>query len=420
MLADIMFRKLLSLDEARQTINRYFKPKPLGVEGVSLFEAHGRVLAESVIAPLDIPPFNRSTVDGYAVRAEDTYRAEENNPAILKICGVVNVGEPPKIRVGQGETAEIVTGAPIPEGADAVVMVEYTERKDNALYVSRPVSKDGNIMKAGSDIKKGEKMLNAGQMLSATEIGVLAALGLAKVNAYVVPRVAVLSTGGEVSELGRKLPQGRIYDINAYSLSSAVRESGSEPAYLGVIPDDASKLKKAIEHALPSADMIITSGGVSVGPKDLMPQVLNAFGKPGVIVSGIAVKPGKPTTAAVIGEKMIFSLPGHPTSALLIFYLLVRPTLQKMAGMKETELSQMKAISTMTMFPAKGRRTFIMVKLKRDKKNQLVAEPIQEGLSGAITTLARADGFVEIPENVQFIETGEEVTVHLLKRQEAV
>jgi putative molybdopterin biosynthesis protein len=415
-----MFRKLLSLDEVYQTINRFFKPKPLGVESVSLLEAHSRVLAESIIAPLDIPPFNRSTVDGYAVKAEDTYRAEENTPALLKICGIVNVGEPPKIKVGQGEAAEIVTGAPIPEGANAVVMVEYTERKDNALYVSKAVAKDGNIMKAGSDIRKSEKMLSAGQMLSATEIGVLAALGLAKVSVYVVPRVAVLSTGGEVSELGRKLPQGKIYDINAYSLCSAVREGGSKPVYLGVIPDDASELQKAIEHALQSADMVITSGGVSVGPKDLIPQVLNALGKPGVIVSGIAVKPGKPTTAAVIGGKMVFSLPGHPTSALLIFILLVRPTLQKMAGMKETESPEIKAISTMTMFPAKGRRTFTMVKLKHNKKNQLVAEPIQEGLSGAITTLARADGFVEIPENVQFVEAGEEVRVHLLKRQEAV
>lgn len=420
MLADIMFRKLLSLGEARQTIKRYFKPKPLGVESVSLLEGHGRVLAENVIAPLDIPPFNRSTVDGYAVKAEDTYRAEENNPAILKICGIVNVGETPRIKVGQGEAAEIVTGAPIPEGANAVVMVEYTERKNNSLYVSKAAGKDGNIMKAGSDIKKGEKMLNAGQMLSATEIGVLAALGLAKVSVYKVPRVAILSTGGEVSEPGRKLPQGKIYDINAYSLCSAVRASNSEPAYLGIIPDDAAELQKALKHALQSADMVITSGGVSVGPKDLMPQVLNALGKPGVIVSGIAVKPGKPTTAAVIGEKMVFSLPGHPTSALLIFYLLVRSTLQKMAGMKETEPSQTKAISTMTMFPAKGRRTFTMVRLRRDKKNQLVAEPIQEGLSGAITTLARADGFVEIPENVQFVKAGEEVTVHLLKRQEAV
>lgn len=411
-----MFRKLLSLDEARQVINKHFKPKPLGVESIPLLEALNRVLAEDIIAPLDIPPFNRSTVDGYAVRAEDTYGAEENRPIELKICGAVNVGELPKMAVKQSEAAEIVTGAPIPKGADAVVMVEYTERKNNILYIFRAVAKHGNVMKAGSDIKKGEKILSAEQMLGSSEIGVLAALGLAKIKVRVVPRVAVLSTGAEVTEPGRKLPPGKIYNINAYSLIGAVHESGAEPVYLGVTPDDALGLETALKHALESADMVITSGGVSVGPKDLLPQVLDTLGKTGVIVCGIAIKPGKPTTAAAIDGKMIFSLPGHPTSALLIFHLLVRPVLQKMAGIKEKEAFKVKAFATMRMFPAKGRRTFVMVKLKRDDANRLMADPVQEGLSGAITTLAKADGFVEIPEDQQFIDADEEVTVRLLKR----
>jgi molybdenum cofactor synthesis domain-containing protein len=232
---------------------------------------------------------------------------------------------------------------------------------------------------------------------------------------YAVPCVAVLSTGAEVAELGRKLPQGKIYDINAYSLSGAVRESGAEPVYLGVVPDDVSELRKALKHALESADMVITSGGVSVGPKDLLPQVLDASGRPGVIVCGIAIKPGKPTTVAVLDGKMVFSLPGHPTSALLIFHLLVRPVLQKMARIKAKETFEVKAFAALRMFPAKGRRTFIMVKLKRDETNRLLADPVQEGLSGAITTLAKADGFVEIRENQQFIDAGEEITVHLFK-----
>jgi molybdenum cofactor synthesis domain-containing protein len=227
--------------------------------------------------------------------------------------------------------------------------------------------------------------------------------------------VAVLSTGAEVTELGKKLLQGKIYDINAYSLSGAVRESGAEPVYLGVVPDEAVELRKALKHTLESADMVMTSGGVSVGPKDLLPQTLDELGKPGVIFSGIAIKPGKPTTAAVINGKIVFSLPGHPTSALLIFHLLVRPILQTMAGLKPKELHKVKAFITMRVFPAKGRRTFVMVKLKRDDLNRLLAEPVQEGLSGAITTLAKADGFVEIPENQQFIDADEEVTVHLLK-----
>jgi len=413
-----MFRKLLTFDDARQVIHQYFKPKPLSVEEIPLLDAHNRVLAQDITASLDIPPFNRSTVDGYAVKAEDTFGADENKPIRLKVCGTANVGEQLKIVVTCGTTAEIVTGAPIPDGADAVVMVENTERKDDNLYVYNAVTKNENIMKAGADIRKGEKVLEAGQPLGSREIGVLAALGMAKVKVYTVPRVAVLSTGAEVTEPGGKLLPGKIYDVNAYSLSTAVLESGGKPVYLGVFPDDMAELQEALKHALASADMVITSGGVSVGPKDVMPQTLNSLGKPGVIICGIAIKPGKPTTVALIGEKLVFSLPGHPTSALLVFRLLVRPVIQRMAGGKAEEALKVKAFAAMRMFPAKGRRTFIMVKLKRDESNRLVAEPVPVGLSGAITTLAKADGFVEITENQQFIDAKEEVTVQLFKSLE--
>jgi putative molybdopterin biosynthesis protein len=413
-----MFRKLLTLDEAQQVIHQRFKPKPSGVEEITLLEACNRVLAEDVTATMNIPPFNRSTVDGYAIKAVDTFGADENKPARLKVCGTVTAGEPTKITVTRGTAVEIVTGAPIPEGADAVVMAEHTERKDNDLYVYSAVAKDENIMKAGADIKKGEKVLKAGQLLGSREIGVLAALGMAKVNVYAIPRVAVLSTGAEITEPGGRLPLGKIYDINAYSLTAAVLESGGKPVYLGVFPDDITELQKALRQALASADMVITSGGVSVGPKDVMPQTLDSLGKPGVIVCGIATKPGKPTTVALIDGKLVFSLPGHPTSALLVFHLLVRPIVQRMVGIKAGKSLRVKAVAAMRMFPAKGRRTFIMVKLKRDEANRLMAAPVPTGLSGAITTFAKADGFVEIPENQQFIDANEEVTVHLFKSLE--
>jgi len=410
-----MFRKLLTFDEAQRVIQQHFKPKPLGVEEIPLLEAHNRVLAEDITAALDIPPFNRSTVDGYAVKAEDTFDAEENKPITLKVYGTANVGEAPKIKVTSGTVAEIVTGAPIPEGADAVVMVEHTERKNDEVHIYNAVAKDENVMEAGADIQKGETALKAGQQLRSQEIGVLAALGLAKVRVYAVPRVAVLSTGAEIVRPGGKLPPGKIYDINAYGLSTAVLESGGKPLYLGVVPDDMPELQKALKHALTSADMVITSGGVSVGPKDVMPQTLNSLGKPGVIVCGIAAKPGKPTTVALIDGKPVFSLPGHPTSALLIFHLLVHPIIQCMAGRKVEKALKVKAFAAMRMFPAKGRRTFIMVRLKHDEVNRLVAEPVPVGLSGAITTLAKADGFIKIDESQQFIDAGEEVTVHLFK-----
>jgi len=408
-----MFRKLLTLDEAKQTIQQHFKPKSIGAEEIPLLEAHNRVLAEDVVASLDIPPFNRSTVDGYAVRAEDTFGAEENKPVKLKIRGIVDVGETPKTSVAHGEAAEIATGAPMPKGVDAVVMVEYTEREDKEVSVYGAVGKDENVMKAGADIRKGEAVIRSGQLLGSREIGVLAAIGKRKTKVYRLPCVAVLSTGAEVTEPGRRLPPCKIYDINAYSLSVAVLESGGKPLYLGVFPDDKAKLQKVLKQTLTSADMVITSGGVSVGPKDVMPQTLDSLGKPGTIVCGIAIKPGKPTTVALIDGKLVFSLPGHPASALLIFHLLARPIIERMAGRTSGKAMVVKALVAMRMFPAKGRRTFVMVKLKRDEKNRLIAEPVATGLSGAITTLAKADGFVEIAENQQFVDVDEEVAVQL-------
>jgi putative molybdopterin biosynthesis protein len=410
-----MFRKLLTLEEAKKVIHQHFKPKPLGVEEIPLLEAWNRVLAEDVTAKMDIPPFSRSTVDGYAVKAEDTFGAEENKPVKLKVCGTVNVGEMPKIIVKKGTAAEIVTGAPIPEGADAVLMFEHTERKGDELYVYNAVAKNENVMKAGADIRKGETVLKTGQILGSREIGVLASIGMAKAKVYIVPKVAVLSTGNEITEPGEKLPPGKIYDINAYSLSAAVLESGGKPVYFGVLPDDMAVLQKTLKSALESADIVVTSGGVSIGPKDVMPQTLNSLGKPGVIICGMATKPGKPTTVALINGKIVFALPGHPTSALLTFHLIVRPIIQRMAGRKMQKPLKVRALAAMRMFPAKGRRTFIMVKLRRDEANRLLAEPVPTGLSGAITTLAKADGFVEISEKQQFVDAGEEVLVQLLK-----
>jgi putative molybdopterin biosynthesis protein len=408
-----MFRRLLSLEEAREAIQSQVRTGALGVEEIPLLEAADRVLAEDIVAMLDIPPFDRSTVDGYAVRAEDTFGAEENRPVTLKICGTVPIGELPSIRVLKNEAAEIVTGAPIPEGADAVVMVEHTERKLDCVHVFSAVAKHANVMKAGGDIRKGVTVLKRERLLGSREIGVLAALGIDKVKVYRIPRVAVLSTGPEIIEPGKKLAPGKIYDINAYSLSTAVLESGGKPIYLGVFQDHLAELQTALGHALDSADMVVTSGGVSVGPKDMMPKALASLGKPGVIFSGIAIKPGKPTTAAVVGHKLVFSLPGHPTSALLVFHLLVRPAIQVMAGRKPEEDTETEAIAAARMFSAKGRKTFVMVALKLDESHRILAKPVSGGDSGAITTLAKADGFVEIPENVQFIDAGEEVVVRL-------
>jgi molybdenum cofactor synthesis domain-containing protein len=405
----------MTFDEAQRVIQDHFKPVFLGEEEVVLLEAYNRVLNEDIVSTLDIPTFNRSTVDGYAVKAEDTYGADENQPAILKVSGAVNIGEQPKVVLAKGEAVEIVTGAPIPEGADAAVMVEGTERESDELRVFNPVTANENVMKKGSDLKKGVAVLKKGQVLGSPEIGVLAALGLTKVKVFKIPIVAVLSTGGEVTEPGKELPAGKIYDINAYSLSTAVIESGAKPVYFGVVPDDKAALSKALQTALASADMVITSGGVSVGPRDYTPQIVDSLGKPGLVVYGIAVKPGKPTTVGFIGDKPIFSLPGNPTSALLIFYLLARPLIQRLGGRPVAGMKIIRAFAGSRMFSAKGRRTFVMVKLEFDKECRLLADPVETGAAGAITTLAKADGFVEIPENEQFVDVNQEVAVMLFR-----
>ena len=409
-----MFRKLLTFKEAKYTLNK-LELTPRGTEEIPLLEANNRVLAEDAISTLDIPPFDRSTVDGYAVRAQDTYGADEKQPAHLKVSGIVNIGELPSVKIERGETAEIVTGAPIPEGADAVVMIENTEKTDSSLSVFRAVTTNENLMKKGSDLHKGETALKKGRLLNPSQIGVLAALGVANVKVFMIPIVAVLSTGGEIIEPGNSLRPGKIYDINAYSLSAAVEDSGGKPVYLGIAPDIGEKLRETLENALATADIVISSAGVSVGPKDLLPTTLQSLGKPGLLFSGITVKPGKPTTAALIEKKIVFSLPGHPASALLIFNLLVRPVIQRLAGRASTESSMVKAFAGARMFAAKGRRTFVMVKLKCDEAKRLIAEPVVSGASGAITTLARADGYIAIPENQQFVDKDDEIVVSLFK-----
>ena len=411
-----MFRKLLSFEETKQLLAQSISPVPVGEERISISDAHDRVLAQDVVSPMDIPPFSRSTVDGYAVKAADTFGASEDKDINLRVCGHVAIGEAPAVTVKEGSAAEIVTGAPLPDGADAVVMVEYTSRQENNVFVRRPVARNTNIMTKGSDIHKGETVLKKCRILGSREIGALAAIGLTEVAVYKRPKVAVLSTGGEVVEPGKALPPGKIYDINAHTLSAAVLECGGEAINLGIVPDEKDKMKSALEQALASADVILTSGGVSVGPKDFTPQVVDSLGKPGVIISGVAMKPGKPLTIAVVNGKLIFSLPGNPTSSLFMFIEFVRPIIVKLAGRPEEEMPKVKAVTAQKMFSARGRRTFTMVNLAYNKDGTLLVSPVPTGLSGAITTMTKADGFVEISEKQPFVDVGTEIDVYLFKK----
>ena len=412
---DALFRKLVSVDEAKEILARNCVPKPVGIEVVSLSDAYNRVLAKDAVSTLDIPPFDRSTVDGCAVRAEDTFNAGEDHPIRLKLVGRIHIGEASRLKIKKGTAAEIVTGAPIPEGADAAVMVEHTEHQDQWVMVRQAVSAAENIMKAGSDIQKNETVLKKGTVLSPYGIGVLAAIGFAKVEVYKRPRVAIFSTGAEITEPGEKLASGKIFDINAHSLSASVLDCGAEPINMGIVQDETQKMTTALTKALKTADVAITSGGVSVGPTDIIPKVLDTLGKPGVIVYGIAIRPGKPTAIAVVNGKPVFSLPGHPTSSLLIFHVFVRPFLERMSGRKETPPYTVNAVLSERVFPSRGRRSYVTVTLKRERSGRLVASSVPTGASGAITTLSKADGFMVIHESQQFVDKGTTVNVELFK-----
>jgi len=407
-----VFRRLASREEALERIRRYVKMKPLRVEDVELTRAHGRVLAVDVKAPIDVPQFPRATMDGYAVRSQDTFGASEENPLELKVTGRVDVGEKPSVVVGPGEAVEVATGSAIPDGADAVVPVEWTRGgAGGSILVLRGVASGENVMEVGRDIRRGDVVLRRGTRLTPTALGVLSALGMPKIKVYAKPRVAILSTGRELVEPGGPLADGRIYDVNWITLYASVEECGGEPIFLGVAGDDPKEISGMLRKGLGMADLVLVSGGTSVGATDLMRNVVDGLGEPGVIVDGVRMKPGKPTIIGVVGSKPIFCLPGNPTSALVSFHNFAAPVIRAMAALPETRRLRIKARMATRLIPASGRLNTIPVRLET-RGGGVYACPILRG-SGAITSLALADGYVEIPEDVKLVEEGEEVQVHL-------
>ena len=405
-----LYRRLMGLEEALEAVWKAVKPSPLGVEAVPVGEALGRVLAEDVVAPIDVPPFDRSVVDGYAVRAEDTFGAFETRPVRLRVVGEVRVGERPAVSVGRGEAAYVPTGAPLPEGSDAVVMLEWTERDGDTLTVYRSASPWENVMRRGSDIRAGSKVLESGTPLGPRQLGVLSALGLREVRVYRRPLVAVLSTGDELTQPGNPLTYGRVYDVNSTTLSAYARRCGAEAVVLGVAGDDPDEIRRMLLEGLERADVVVVSGGASVGVRDYMREVVSSLGAPGLVVDGVRIKPGKPTMVAVVDGKPVFCLPGHPTSALMTFHVFVAPILRAMAGLPEVHGRRVRARLSRRVLSEEGRRLFLPVKLLDGG----LAEPIFKG-SGAITSLSEADGFITVPEDVRVLPEGSEVEVQLFE-----
>ncbi len=411
-----IFHRLVEVEEALKIIEEYVKLKPFGVEEVDLINACNRILAENIYSNIDLPPFDRSEMDGYAVIAEDTYEADYDSPVKLKVKGKIECGDKPEIEVERGFAVEISTGAPIPKGANAVVMVEYTKQEGEVVEIYRSTAPGEHIVYAGSDLMTGELVLRRGTLLTPREIGLLAAIGLSKVKVYRKPVAAIISTGRELISPGTPLQPYKVYDVNSYSIGAGVIECGCKPIIMGIAGDEPREIKNKILKALEISDIILISGGTSAGAGDLVYRVLSELGEPGIIVHGLKVKPGKPTVIAVVNGKLVIGLPGWPVSALMIFNLIVKPILMKLAGRKIEEAKKVKAKIAIKIRPAKGRVNLIPVSLTTDDTGRLIAYPLLHH-SGAIATLNRADGYVEVAENVELIDAGEEVEVKLFSEK---
>ncbi len=412
-----IFKTLISPEEALKRLEAHCKIAPLGVETVPLLEAYGRVVAEDVFSNVDVPGFDKAAMDGYAVKAADTFDAREDQPIRLRVTGVSQPGAPPKGEVKRGEAVEIGTGAPIPRGANAVVMVEYTQTVDGGeLSAYRAVSPGENITSAGSDLMIGELVLRRGQKVTPREIGLLAAVGVGEVKVYRKPRVAVISTGNELVAPGRSLDYAKIYDVNSSSISASVMENGGAPLKQVIVRDDPVSIQQILVDAVKEADIILTSGSTSAGAGDIIYNVLDELGPPGILAHGLTVKPGKPTIVAVVRGRPVIGLPGYPTSALMIFNLVVVSIIRRMAGLPEGgEHPPLEAKAAVKIFSVKGRRELLPVQVVSSKRGRLVY-PVGGG-SGAISSMALADGYIDIPKNQEFIEEGEGVKVRLFSSE---
>jgi len=399
------FKLLISREKALEVILSTVKPIER-TERVPIEEAVGRVLANEITAKRDVPPFDRAAMDGYAVKAEDTFKASQFNPVKLKIIDVLHAGESTDKPIKKGQCIRIATGCPIPPGADAVVMVEFTQEKDGFTLIFKPVHPGANIALKGEDIKKGEIILRSGELLTPAKIGVLASLGHRDVLVYQKPRVAVIPTGSEVCEVGSELKKGQVYDVNSYTLTSVLLENGASVTKAPIIPDVIDELRSTVTRYL-DHDLIVFSGGSSVGEKDLLVRVVEDLGE--LLFHGIQIKPGKPTLFGLVKGKPIFGMPGYPTSCLSNAYVFLVPAVRKMARLPPKRPRTVKAKMGARIVSASGREQFLTVKIKSG-----VAYPVFKA-SGDITSLADADGYIILPVNLDVIEKGEEVTITLFE-----
>lgn len=390
--------------------------KPLASERVPLEKSLRRVLSEDIVSTINVPEFPRSTVDGFALKAKDTFGASEKNPAILRMIGEIPMGKISDLEVKDGEAVKVATGGMVPRGADAVEMVEFTEWVDShTLQVSKPLSPLENVIQVGEDVKAGEVVLQRGQIIRPQDMGVMAGIGRTQVHVYLRPRVAIISSGDEIVPIEAVPKPGEIRDINRYTIISMAEEVGAIPLFLGIARDRFDELREKVEQGLKEADMVAITGGSSVGTLDLTGEVLRSLPGTEILAHGVSIRPGKPTLLADINGKPFLGLPGHPVSAMVIFHFFGKPILKMLSGMaKEWVWHQVKikAKAARNIPSVPGREDYVRVKLE-EQDGIFWAHPIF-GKSGAIAHLAKADGFIKIGIGEEGLEEGEEAEVILL------
>lgn len=397
--------------EAWRLLLEHFMPSRRS-ERVPTAVALGRVLSQPLVSPQDLPEFARSTVDGYAVRAIDTYGASAGLPAYLEVAGEAPMGQAVTLAVELGQAILVHTGSMIPPGADAVVMVENTQNVDaTSIEVLKPAAEGENVIQIGEDIRQGQTVLAAGRQLRPQDLGGLVALGFTEVSVAVPPRVAILSTGDEVVPPDQPVAPGQVRDINSYTLSALTRRAGGDPITYGVVPDDRAALEVAVARAHAEADVVVLSAGSSVSYRDMSVDVIGGLGEPGILAHGLSVRPGKPTIIAVADGKPVFGLPGNPVSAMVIFDLVVTPTLRAMLGADSTHHAHVPARLARNIASTTGREDYVQVQLE-ERDGEWWAVPVF-GKSNLIYTLVHADGVVKIDIDANGVRAGEWVTVTL-------
>lgn len=411
------FFNVASVMEVYSIIDELAKEYEIGTEEVSLIDAVDRITVKDYHASVNLPEFNRSTVDGYAVTSMDVMGASESMPSFLDCISEISMGENTNLILKKGQAVYVPTGGMVPEGADGMVMIEYVQKLDDkTLLIHKTIAPGENITMVGDDLQVGDLIVSKGKKVTAYDIGLFAAMGIGKVEVFKKPRFAIISTGDEIIDIDQVQKLGQIREINGYALAALIKQLGGVVVSKVIVKDDFSLLQVAMANAIEEADIVLISGGSSVGTRDFTKQVIESFDGGSVLVHGISIKPGKPTIMGMIHHKLVFGLPGHPAAALIVFQIFVKKYIQRMLRSEMTSFTIQATIDS-NVHSSPGKETYQMVELVKEKQG-LKAIPLY-GKSGMMTLLARASGYIRISDEKEGILKGELVEVHLLEGVEA-